>query len=417
MDGHESADRFGIDTSVAHSARVHNYWLGGKDNFAADRATGDAVIAAYPGIVKSVRANRAFLARAARFLAAEAGIRQFLDIGTGIPAADNTHEVVLAAAPDARVVYVDYDPVVLLHARTLLTSDVSGAIDYIDADLRDPGTILRQAARTLDFSRPVAIMLIAIMHLIGDADDPYGLVAQLTAAVPPGSYLALSQVASDIEPEQMAEAARRYNRSAYEQQRHRTHAEVSRFFDGLELVAPGVVAVQNWRPGSEIEASAKSAMWGGVGRKRLAPVVGPAGGDLEREEVSGSEQPQDVPVRRPDPAPGLVVVHVRRVQPQNASPGSQLAATGRLDVLHPVSILRAVRERDDVAVLGRERVDRRLIGAPRPPAAVHDQPEARHPRRNMPDHAVQADLVPLRHPGGNRHGTSRLTRESPARKL
>ena len=193
MDGHDSADRFGIDTSVAHSARIHNYWLGGKDNFAADRAAGDAVIAAYPGIVQSVRANRAFLARVARFLAAEAGVRQFLDIGTGIPAANNTHEVVHAAAPDARVVYVDYDPVVLLHARTLLTSGASGAIDYIDADLRDPGTIVREAARTLDFSRPVAIMLIAIMHLIGDADDPYGLVAQLTAAVPPGSYLALSR--------------------------------------------------------------------------------------------------------------------------------------------------------------------------------------------------------------------------------
>jgi hypothetical protein len=173
-----------------------------------------------------------------------------------------------AAAPDARIVYVDYDPVVLLHARTLLTSDVSGAIDYIDADLRDPGTILREAARTLDFNQPVAVMLIAIMHLIVDADDPYGLVAQLAAAVPSGSYLALSQVASDIEPEQMAEAARRYNRLAYEKQRHRTYAEVSRFFDGLELVAPGVVAVQNWRPASEIEGRAKSAMWGGVGRKR-----------------------------------------------------------------------------------------------------------------------------------------------------
>ncbi len=268
VDERESADRFGIDTSVAHSARVHDYWLGGKDNFAADRAAGDAVIAAYPGIVQSVRANRAFLARVARFLAAEAGVRQFLDIGTGIPAADNTHEVVHAAAPDARIVYVDYDPVVLLHARTLLTSDVSGPIDYIDADLRDPGTIVRAAARTLDFSQPVAVMLIAIMHLIVDADDPYGLVAQLTAAVPSGSYLALSQVASDIEPEQMAEAARRYNRLAYEQQRHRTHGEVSRFFDGLDLVAPGVVAVQNWRPASEIEARAKSAMWGGVGRKR-----------------------------------------------------------------------------------------------------------------------------------------------------
>jgi len=268
VDERESADRFGIDTSVAHSARVHNYWLGGKDNFAVDRATGDAVIAAYPGIVESVRANRAFLARVARFLAEEAGIRQFLDIGTGIPAANNTHEVVHAAAPDARIVYVDYDPVVLLHARTLLTSDVSGAIDYIDADLRDPGTIVREAARTLDFSRPVAVMLIAIMHLIGDADDPYGLVGQLAAALPSGSYLALSQVASDIEPEQMAEAARRYNRLAYEQQRHRTHAEVSRFFDGLELVVPGVVAVQRWRPASEVESRAKSAMWGGVGRKR-----------------------------------------------------------------------------------------------------------------------------------------------------
>ena len=311
MDRHESADRSGIDTSVAHSARIHNYWLGGKDNFAADRAAGDAVIAAYPGIVQSVRANRAFLARAARYLAAEAGVRQFLDIGTGIPAANNTHEVVRAAAPDARIVYVDYDPVVLLHARTLLTSDVSGAMDYIDADLRDPGTIVREAARTLDFSQPVAVMLIAIMHLIVDADDPYGLVAQLAAAVPSGSYLALSQVASDIEPEQMAEAARRYNRLAYEKQRHRTHAEVSRFFDGLELVDPGVVAVQRWRPGSEIESSAKSAMWGGVGRKRLAPVVGAVGGDLEREEVSGAEQPQDVPVRRLDPAPGLVVVDVR----------------------------------------------------------------------------------------------------------
>ena len=281
MDEHESADKLGIDTSVAHSARVHDYWLGGKDNFAADRAAGDAVIAAYPGIVTSVRANRAFLARVAGFLAAEAGIRQFLDIGTGIPAANNTHEVVQAAAPDARVVYVDYDPVVLLHARTLLTSDVSGTIDYIDADLRDPGTIVREAARTLDFSRPVAVMLIAIMHLIVDADDPYGLVAQLMAAVPPGSYLALSQVASDIEPEQMAEAARRYNRLAYEKQRHRTQGEVSRFFDGLDLVDPGVVAVQHWRPRSEIEANAKSAMWGGVGRKRLAPVAGPVVGDLE----------------------------------------------------------------------------------------------------------------------------------------
>ena len=257
-----------IDTSVAHSARVHDYWLGGKDSYAADRAAGDAVIEAYPGIVMSVRANRAFLARVVRFLAAEAGIRQFLDIGTGIPAANNTHEVAQAAAPDCRVVYVDYDPVVLAHARALLTSSAEGATDYIDADLRDPQKILEQAKRTLDFSRPVAVMLIAIMHLVVDQDGPQEIVDQLMAAVPAGSYLALSQVASDIESEQVAEAARRYNRLARETQRHRNHAEVERFFNGLELVEPGLVPVQRWRPGSPAEAEARSAMWGGVGYKR-----------------------------------------------------------------------------------------------------------------------------------------------------
>ncbi len=266
--GGSASDRSPFDTTVAHSARVHDYWLGGKDNFAADRAAGDAVIAAYPGIVMSVRANRAFLARAVRYLAAGAGIRQFLDIGTGIPAANNTHEVAQSVAPDCRVVYVDYDPVVLAHARALLAGSPEGATDYIDADLRDQQAILSRAARTLDFSRPVAVMLIAIMHLIGDDADPYGIVSRLMAAVPSGSYLTLSQVASDIEPEQMAEAARRYNRLAQEQQRHRGRAEVTRFFDGLDLVEPGVVPVQQWRPGSETEAGARSAMWGGMARKR-----------------------------------------------------------------------------------------------------------------------------------------------------
>jgi hypothetical protein len=256
-----------IDTSVAHSARVHDYWLGGKDNFAADRAAGDAVMAAYPGIAASVRANRAFLARAVRFLAAEAGVTQFLDIGTGIPAANNTHEVAQAVTPAARVVYVDYDPVVLQHARVLLTSALPGTIDYIDADLRGPDKILRAAARTLDFTRPVAIMLIAVMHLIVDDDDPYGIVGQLTAALVPGSYQALSQVAADIETEQVAEARRRYNSLARETQRHRTQAEVTRFFDGLELVAPGVVPVPRWRPDSDLTAKAKSTMWCGVARR------------------------------------------------------------------------------------------------------------------------------------------------------
>jgi hypothetical protein len=203
-----------------------------------------------------------------RFLAAEAGIRQFLDIGTGVPTANNTHEVAQSVASDCRVVYVDYDPVVLVHARALLAGSPEGATDYIDADLREPETILEQAARTLDLSRPVAVMLIAIMHLIGDDAEPYRLVARLKDAAAPGSYLALSQVASDIQAEQMAEAARRYNSLARETQRHRNRAEVTRFFDGLDLVEPGVVPVQEWRPGSVAEASARSAMWGGVARKR-----------------------------------------------------------------------------------------------------------------------------------------------------
>jgi len=261
-------ERLTFDTTVAHSARVHNYWLGGKDHFAADRAAGDAVIEAYPGIVESVRANRAFLARVVRFLAAEAGIRQFLDIGTGIPTANNTHEVAQSVAPDCRVVYVDYDPVVLTHARALLVGSPEGMTDYIDADLREPETILEHAARTLDFSRPVAVMLIAIMHLIGDETEPYKIVGQLMSAAPSGSYLALSQVASDIQAEQMAEAAKRYNRLAHETQRHRNRAEVTRFFDGLSLVEPGLVPVQEWRPATTAEASARSAMWGGVGLKR-----------------------------------------------------------------------------------------------------------------------------------------------------
>jgi hypothetical protein len=266
--GGPTTDRRPFDTNVAHSARVHNYWLGGKDNYAADRAAGDAVIAAYPGIVASVRANRAFLARVVRFLAGEAGIRQFLDVGTGIPAVNNTHEVAQSVAPDSRIVYVDYDPVVLAQARALLTSSAEGATAYIDADLRDVDNILQQAARTLDFSRPLAVMLIAIMHLIVDADDPYGIAGRLMAAVPAGSYLALSQVAADIQAEQMAEAAKRYNRLAHETQRHRTHDEVARFFDGLDLLEPGLVPVQKWRPATELEAGARSAMWGGVGYKR-----------------------------------------------------------------------------------------------------------------------------------------------------
>ncbi len=255
-----------FDTSVAHIARVYDYWLGGKDNYEADRKAGDAVIQAYPDTVASVRANRAFLARVVRHMTSAAGIRQFLDIGTGIPTANNTHEVAQSLAPRSRVVYVDNDPIVLAHARALLTTGPQGATDYIDADLRDTEKILEQAARTLDFSRPVAVMLIAILHLIGDDEGPHQIVAKLLDAVPPGSYLALSHVASDIEPEQVAELRSRHNRLMHQKLTPRSLAQVARFFDGLEMIEPGVVRVQEWRPDAATEGV--STLWGGLGRKR-----------------------------------------------------------------------------------------------------------------------------------------------------
>jgi S-adenosyl methyltransferase len=256
-----------IDTSVAHVARVYDYWLGGKDNFAADRAAGEQAIQAYPDIVYSVRANRAFLARTVRYLAGEAGIRQFLDIGTGIPTANNTHEVAQNVAPGSNVVYVDNDPVVLTHARALLVSGEQGRTHYIDADLRDTGQILAEAALTLDFSQPVAIMLMAILQHIDEAEDPYAIVNSLLDAVPPGSYLAISHPASDIETEAMAKMAVRLNKLMAEKVTFRSRAQVARFFEGLELVEPGMVRVQKWRPASEMEAKSPAALWGGVGRK------------------------------------------------------------------------------------------------------------------------------------------------------
>jgi SAM-dependent methyltransferase len=257
-----------FDTSVAHVARVYNYWLGGKDNFAADRAAGEQAIKAFPNIPLSARANRAFLARAVRFLAGEIGIRQFLDIGTGIPSANNTHEVAQLVAPEARIVYVDNDPVVLTHARALLTSNAAGATDYIDADLRHPLQILEGAARTLDFQRPVAVMLMAILQHVPDGEDPYEVVATLRDALPPGSYLALSHPARDIDAAAMAKMAQVLNQMMAEKVTFRDRAEVARFFDGLELVEPGMVQASRWRPGSEAEAASPAALWAGVALKR-----------------------------------------------------------------------------------------------------------------------------------------------------
>ncbi|MGA8458039.1 MAG: SAM-dependent methyltransferase [Streptosporangiaceae bacterium] len=256
-----------FDTSVAHVARVYNYWLGGKDNFAADRAAGEQSIKAFPNIVLSARANRAFLARAVRFLAQQAGIRQFLDIGTGIPSANNTHEVAQAAAPQSRVVYVDNDPVVLNHARALLASDPAGATDYIDADLRSPQQILERAAQSLDFSQPVAVMLMAILQHLDNADDPYRVVATLLETVPEGSYLALSHPAKDIDAAAMAKMAESLNQMMAEKVTFRDRSAVARFFDGLDLVEPGLVQASKWRPVSEAEAASPAALWAGVARK------------------------------------------------------------------------------------------------------------------------------------------------------
>jgi len=263
--GHDAT--MSIDTSVAHVARVYDYWLGGKDNFAADRRAGEQAIQAYPDIVYSVRANRAFLARTVRYLAAEAGIRQFLDIGTGIPTANNTHEVAQSVAPGSNVVYVDNDPVVLTHARALLVSGEQGHTNYIDADLRDTGRILAEAALTLDFSQPVAIMLMAILQHIDEAEDPNAIVSSLLAAVPPGSYLTISHPAADLAAQQMAQMAERLNKLMAEKVTFRTRAQVAPFFEGLAMVEPGLVRVQEWRPDTEMEAKSPAALWGGMGRK------------------------------------------------------------------------------------------------------------------------------------------------------
>jgi hypothetical protein len=256
-----------FDTSVAHVARVYDYWLGGKDNFAADRAAGDQAISAFPDIPLSARANRAFQHRVVRFLAGEAGIRQFLDIGTGIPTANPTHQVAQSVAPDSRVVYVDNDPIVLTHARALLDSNPAGGTDYIDADLRDPGKILAGASRLLDFSQPVAVMLMAVLQHIGDQQDPGAIVGTLLGALPSGSYLALSHPASDINAEAMAKMAVVLNKMMAEKVTFRDREAVASLFTGLELVEPGMVQASKWRPASAEEAASPAALWAGVAGK------------------------------------------------------------------------------------------------------------------------------------------------------
>lgn len=247
-----SADPHGLssrlDTTVAHPARRYNYWLGGKDNFAADRESGDAVAAAFPNIRLAARENRGFLRRAVTLLAGPSGIRQFLDVGTGLPSADNTHEVAQRVAPESRVVYVDNDPLVMVHARALLTSESGlGVTDYIEADVRDPDTILQEAARTLDFSQPVALMLVAVLHFVPESDDPYGIVARLVDALAPGSYLVMSHATGDyLDARTLAGFS-----SAPAAPSFRTREQFGRFFERLELLPPGIVSAAEWQAEDE----------------------------------------------------------------------------------------------------------------------------------------------------------------------
>jgi hypothetical protein len=257
-----------FDTTVANQARIYDYLLGGKDNYAADRAAVDAVLKVAPEMGFAARANRAFLGRVVRYLAAEAGIRQFLDIGTGIPTAGNLHQVAQAVAPESRVVYVDYDPVVLAHARALLTSHEAGATEYVDADLRDTPAILGGAARLLDFTKPVAVTLLMILHVIPDSDDPYALVTKVIDALPPGSYLAVSHLGSDLLDREAKQGFEDIvSRSAQQQYIGRSREQMARFFVGTDLVEPGLVRVEEWHPDPDPGETGRSTLWCALGRK------------------------------------------------------------------------------------------------------------------------------------------------------
>ena len=263
----DSTAQTGIDTTVPHSARIWNYWLGGKDNFAVDRAAGDAWTATFPGMRDIARASRGFLIRSIAYLADDAGIRQFLDVGTGLPTANNTHQVAQRIAPAARVVYVDNDPLVLAHARALLTSTPEGATAYIHADLRDPDKILAEAADTLDFTQPVALILSGVLGHVVDIDQARSIVRGLLAGLPSGSYLSLNDGTSVIARDQLEQATQDYNDSGALPYVQRTPKEIASFFEGLELVEPGVVSCPRWRPDPALADQPELDAFGGVGRK------------------------------------------------------------------------------------------------------------------------------------------------------
>jgi hypothetical protein len=254
------------DPSVAHPARVYAYWLGGKDHYPADREAAEEVIRWRPQVVAGARANRAFLARVVRYLAGQCGIRQFLDIGTGLPAPGSTHEIAQAIVPDCRVVYVDNDPLVLTYARALLTSGPQGACDHVDADLRDTPAVLTGASWTLDLGQPTAVLLLAVLHFIADTDDPAATVATLARQLAPGSYLAISHLTADFAPGPVAAAAGGYTALVPTPLIPRSHTQVSALFGGLPLVPPGVVPLAEWRPATAGPFPPAADLYAGLAR-------------------------------------------------------------------------------------------------------------------------------------------------------
>ena len=255
-----------LDTAAAYSARVNNYWQGGKDHFAADRAAAEEALAAFPDLATAVRAGQPWRRRVTRFLVTEGGIGQFLDLGTGLPAGETIGQMAGALRPDCRTVYVDHDPMVVAHARALLPRHPASC-RVVEADIRDPAAVLAAAAATLDLGQPVTVILASVLHLIPDADDPYGMVSRYLDRTPAGSYLVIAHPSSDLRPEASAGMAASLNKAVSQQRSYRDHAQVSRFFAGLDLVEPGVVPLPRWRPDSEEEAGAPTMAWAGVGRK------------------------------------------------------------------------------------------------------------------------------------------------------
>ncbi|MGW3495926.1 SAM-dependent methyltransferase [Streptomyces sp. NPDC001020] len=256
-----------LRTDVSHSARIWNYWLGGKDHYPVDEEVGDQILGFVPALPRSAVADRAFLTRAVRYLVKHAGVRQFLDIGTGLPTADNTHEVAQQVDASCRIVYVDNDPLVLTHAHALLTSTPEGVTDYIEADVHDPAAILRGAAETLDFEQPVAITMLGILNFVMDTDEAVSIVHRLLDAVPSGSHLVISHPTTEVDGEAMTQAVEYWNSQGSAPMTLRSRADLARLLDRVELLEPGLLSCSRWRPEDGTAEPAEVTHFGAVGRK------------------------------------------------------------------------------------------------------------------------------------------------------